>query len=210
MYYLVSLEHDSWAEVLDTADDSIERVSWTELLGYVSSGVDIKGVSESEFCVRYPKPKERILTGSLNLLLNEVSISRDSRRYSGYVYFSHAEDVKSLIKFVNAGHLSLREIHGVCNEDDILSKYRTKNYYLVPVVVTCLSLSYFVVSNIPVVWFESLRFLDSDTGESFIFSVSDSRSIEDSKISFNRKFGNYRFWDLYKTVCRDGYAKIYI
>lgn len=210
MFYLVGLEQGVWAEVLDTTDDTIEKVSWAELQWYISMGVVVKGVEPDGYHIRYPKAKEHILSRGLNILINEVSISGGNKKYSGYLHFHDAALVNSIMNLVKAGHLRIRGVNSNCSAQDILKTSKTKGYYLTPVVLTCLSLSYFTTIGITLLWHENLRIVDLDACDSETIRLSDKDSISDSKALFSKKFGNYRFWDLYKLICKDGYAKIYI
>lgn len=210
MFYLVGLEQNTYAEVLDTTDDTIEKVSLSELQWYISVGVSIKGVEPDGYHIRFPNVKERILSRGLNILVNEISISGNIKKHSGYLYFHDISCVDTIMNLVKAGHLRVRGVSSNCSSQDILRQSKQKGYYLTPVVLTCSSLSYFTTIGVTLLWYENLRIVDLNACDSEVITLSDKEHMLSSGVSFSKKFGNYRFWDLYKLICKDGYAKIYI
>lgn len=208
MFVVVDTQKGLWADVLDTEDDVIERVTLPELRAYKKNGVVIKGYNSSRTIFAASPDFHEVSCddkSEYGLVIMEVASDFNGKRYSGMFFY---KDEKYVRDFVEKRILEVRGILprnfstvdiGRVSEDFYFEGTRAVN-----VDITSSNLSQFNATDIPIYWYRWFRVVDPEKRK--VANLDFSTDFRNAKLI--DEFGMFTLWDIVKPVYKDGYLNI--
>ena len=208
MFVIVDTQKGLWADVLDTEDDVIERVSMPELRAYRKNGVVIKGYNSTRTIIA-SSPDFREVScddkSECGLVIMEVASDSTGRRYSGMFFY---KDEKYVRDFVEKRIFEVRGIlprnFSTVDIDRVSEDFYFDGTRAVNIDITDSNLSELMSMSVPVYWYRWFRVVDPEKRK--VANLDFSTDFRNAKLV--DEFGRLTLWDIVKPVYKDGYLNI--
>lgn len=208
MFVVVDTQKGLWADVLDTEDDVIERVTLSELREYKKSGIVIKGYNSSR-TIFASSPNFREVScdskSECGLVIMEVASDSNGKRYSGMFFYKDEKYVRNFVK------KRIFEVRGILprNFSTVDIGRVSEDFYFegtraVNVDITSSNLFKFNAMSIPVYWYRWFRVVDPEKRK--VANLDFSTDFRNARLV--DEFGMLTLWDIVKPVYKDGYLNI--
>lgn len=208
MFVVVDTQKGLWADVLDTEDDVIERVTLPELRAYKKNGVVIKGYNSSRTIFAASPDFHEVSCddkSECGLVIMEVASDSSGKRYSGMLFYKDEKYVREFVK------KRILEVRGILQRNfstvdigRVSEEFYFEGTRALNVDITSSNLSQFNAIGVPIYWYRWFRVVDPEKRK--VANLDFSTDFRNAKLI--DEFGMFTLWDIVKPVYKEGYLNI--